>query len=213
MRPRLAARLALFLIACAGPLLAVANPQEGINYRRISPELRQTQGLEVIELFWYACPYCDRLQPQIAPWRKKLAGDVRFRQQPAVVRPGWRLHAQAFYAAKRLGMLKRFHTAFFDAIHRQHRRFASEVDLEPLFADLGAAPAAFHRAFDSEQTLAQVAAAERLTHRCGVVGTPAFLVGGRYLTDARMAGGLPKLLPTVDFLIALARKESRPKTD
>jgi len=207
MRAIVSACFACVLAVCNAPFARAAAPEEGINYLQIDIQGHPGKHLEVVELFWYRCPYCYRLEPRIESWRKTLDKGVSFRQQPAVVRPSWRFHARAFYTAKALGVLDRFHTAFFDAIHRQHQRLASEDDLTGLFAGLGVAPADFHKAFNSSATAQEVDEAERLTQAYGVVGTPAFVVGGRYLTDARMAGGLSKLLHTVDFLIELARQE------
>ena len=110
-------------------------------------------------------------------------------------------------------MLTRFHPAFFHAIHRQHQQFESEDDLAVLFARIGVTAGDFHKAFNSSATARQVAEAERVTHAYGVIGTPAFLIGGRYLTDARMAGGLSQLLETADFLIDLARRKHRSGAD
>jgi thiol:disulfide interchange protein DsbA len=39
----------------------------------------------------------------------------------------------------------------------------------------------------------------------GITGVPAMIVNGKYISDAPMAGGQPKLLEVVDFLV---QKES-----
>ena len=46
---------------------------EGVNYKRLDPTVPTESGpgeIEVTELFWYTCPYCDALDPFIEKWRR-----------------------------------------------------------------------------------------------------------------------------------------------
>ena len=46
-----------------------------------------------------------------------------------------------------------------------------------------------------------------MIRRYGVKGVPSIAVDGKFLTSARMAGGTRELMPVLDRLVELARKE------
>ena len=67
----------------AGLVLAFAanaqrSPSEGVDYVELKPpQATETSGkVEVIEFFWYRCPHCYSLEPDLEPWVKHLARDV-----------------------------------------------------------------------------------------------------------------------------------------
>jgi thiol-disulfide isomerase/thioredoxin len=42
--------------------------------------------VEVVEVFWYGCPHCNRFQPHIEPWQANIAEHVEFHRMPAIFR-------------------------------------------------------------------------------------------------------------------------------
>ena len=45
--------------------------------------------IEVVELFWYGCPHCFRVEPSVNAWKQSIADDVDFQQIPAVLGRAW----------------------------------------------------------------------------------------------------------------------------
>jgi thiol:disulfide interchange protein DsbA len=207
-------RVFLFLLLTAPlTLWAVDNIDyaEGINYERITPPLPGgTNGkVEVLELFWYGCPHCDRFDPFVEKWLEKKADYIDFKHMPAVFNnPQWRLHATAFYTAETLGIGHKLHKPFFDAINRQGLRLSTEEQLRDFFAKYGVSGEDFDKTFNSFAVKAKVARAADLTKKFGIDGVPAIIVNGKYRVNSTLAGGsYDTLLNIVDFLAAEENKQ------
>ena len=85
------------LALAAAPALAQRRPpQEGTDYRPVSPPLppESKTKVEVIEFFWYGCPHCYAFEPFIEPWIRKLPADVMFHRVPAIFNESWTPHAR-----------------------------------------------------------------------------------------------------------------------
>jgi thiol:disulfide interchange protein DsbA len=192
------------LLVIATPLWA-AGIDEGIEYKTVSPRVDNQiddKQTEVVELFWYGCPHCFHFEPELLNWLKHKPKNVNFVRIPAVFNPGWRLHAQAFYTAKVLGVLDKIHEPLFNAIHLKGKRMASADELADFFAEHGVKKKDFFAAFNSFAVDADVRRAEDLTQRYGIDGVPSLIVDGKYRTSASLAGSNEKMLEVVNYLIA-----------
>jgi len=192
------------LLVIATPLWA-AGIDEGIEYKTVSPRVDNQiddKQTEVVELFWYGCPHCFHFEPELLNWLKHKPKNVNFVRIPAVFNPGWRLHAQAFYTAKVLGVLDKIHEPLFNAIHLKGKRMASADELADFFAEHGVKKKDFFAAFNSFAVDADVRRAEDLTKRYGIDGVPSLIVDGKYRTSASLAGSNEKMLEVVNYLIA-----------
>src|SRR5574339_906130 len=96
----------LFLV----PAMVLASDDfefnEGSEYKLLSRQqpVAAEGTIEVVELFWYGCPHCYRLEPTLKSWLKKKPSRVTFTRVPAIFNnPEWHLHAGAFYTAEVLG--------------------------------------------------------------------------------------------------------------
>jgi len=203
-------RIFLFLLLAVPFALTAAESgedyAEGINYERIVPPLPGgTKGkVEVIELFWYGCPHCDRFEPFVEKWQEKKADYIDFKQMPAVFNNAqWRTHAAAFYTAETLGVGSKLHKPIFDALHRQHKPLNTQEQLRNLFSDYGVKKADFDKTFTSFAVKAKVARAADLSKRFGIDGVPSVIVNGKYRLNSNLAGGsYDNLLKIVDYLAA-----------
>jgi len=177
---------------------------EGINYERVIPPLPGgTNGkVEVIELFWYGCPHCDRFDPFVEKWLEKKANYIDFKHMPAVFNnPQWRLHATAFYTAEVLGVGHKLHKPFFDAIHRKNRRLSTKEQIRDFFKEHGVSEEEFDKTFKSFAVKAKTARGADLTKKFGIDGVPAIIVNGKYRVNTTLAGGsYDNLLQVVEFL-------------
>jgi thiol:disulfide interchange protein DsbA len=200
-----AAALLLGLAVLAAPLPAAATGLLDVvdRYAPVSPPqpTADPERIEVVELFFYGCPHCHDFEPPLKEWAASAPEYVSFRRVPAVFRQSWVPFARAFYAAKQLGELERFHGALFDALHEDNRRLASRELLADFAASLGIAREAFLESYDSFAVESQVRRAIALTRGSGITGVPAMMVNGKYRTSPSMAGSFEGVLQVVDVLV------------
>lgn len=203
-----AALLALF--AFSAPVAAVEY-KEGVAYHAITPEQPTStkEKIEVVELFWYGCPHCHKFEPFIERWLKSKADYVEFVRMPAILRDEWAIHARAFYAAEALGVMEKFHTPFFMAIHAHKRKLDTEEAIMEFFKEIGVSNDDFKKAFRSFSVDAKVRRAQELGRRYGVNGTPAVVINGKFRTDSTTCQcGFNDVLKIVDYV---AEKEHQSK--
>jgi thiol:disulfide interchange protein DsbA len=206
---RLLSALSCLLIAFAS--FAQGAPVEGTDYVELKPaQAVDTPGrVEVIEFFWYRCPHCYALEPELEAWVKRLPRDVQFKRVPGVLNEDWAVDARIFYALESIGEVDRVHRALFDAIHKQGGvrlrgdAFAKWVAewLGKQKVDMAKYDAALH-SFSVESKLrraAQMASAYKLD------GVPALTVQGRYVVLASTSQ--KAMLATAETLIGEARKQ------
>lgn len=206
MRLVLACLTAWLALGAGG--LAAALPQEGREYQHLqAPQPSDPDAVEVVEFFYYGCPVCYEAQPHIGRWRRLAGGDVRWRRVPAVNAEGWALLARAYFALEALGALERLHWPLYDNHHFDGRRLDEEANLVAWVAANGVPAAEFRARLEAIDTRQKVEYAKREAGRYGVRAVPTIVVGGRYLTTARMAGGIPQMMAVVEFLVERVRRE------
>ena len=104
---RLATYIATFVMAISLTVISISSSyaetfQEGQNYIPITPAqpTNSKDKVEVVEMFWYGCPHCYRLEPYVKRWLKTKPDNVNFIRMPGVLNPGWELLARAYYTAE-----------------------------------------------------------------------------------------------------------------
>ena len=201
------------------PLAALAQqprpPKAGDGYIVLStPQPVDTPPgkIEVIEFFWYGCPHCYALEPKLESWEAKLAPDVAFRPVPAIFSSGWAPYAQVFYAFEALGVRKRLHLPFFEAVHRDHLDIDNRAAFEQWLTRHQVDPQKFDQAVKSFGVLSEVNRAKQMTIAYRIDGVPTIAVQGRYTVSGEQshvpdeARAFDIMLATTDYLIGLARK-------
>ncbi|HEB55594.1 MAG TPA: thiol:disulfide interchange protein DsbA/DsbL [Gammaproteobacteria bacterium] len=184
------------------------NYDEGIEYQRLKEPVPTQVGpgkVEVVELFWYGCPHCFRLEPDLSKWLKSKPKNVEFIRIPAVFNKTWALHAKAYYTADFLGIMDKFHKLFFDAIHLKKQPMNTVAEVKKFFLQQGVSEKDFTNVFNSFGVDAKVRRAKELSREYGISGVPALVVNGKYLTDGPMAGGRRGMIDVLNYLI---KKES-----
>lgn len=190
------------------PLLATAQTYvEGENYDLISPAVRTADParIEVVEFFWYGCGHCYNFEPLITAWKKTLADDVVFNGSPAIWNKPMELHARAFYTAQVLGVLDEMHPVLFQAMNVDHKKLATEEEIQELFVANGVPAEDFSKAFKSFGVSSQVNQASARAKAAKITGTPALMVDGKYHVSTRKAGSQADMLKVSDFLIEKER--------
>lgn len=188
--------------------LAQARPTAGLDYTELKPaQPVETQGkIEVLEFFWYGCPYCYTLEPLLEKWIPTLPADVQFRRVAAVLNPGWANEANVFYAFEALGALGRLHRPFFDAIHRDRLKTRDAVSFNDWLQKNGVNVKKFDEAMKSFGVQSKVRRATQLSASYRIDGTPALAVHGRYTVSAEQGRTQQGMLAIAEHLIGVARK-------
>jgi thiol:disulfide interchange protein DsbA len=206
------------LIACAMALQllpAVAQPvpasqkpvRAEIDYRVITPQPVQVPAgqIEVIDFFWYGCPYCHRLQPAFERWLARKPADVVVRRIPAVLRDTWAPHARIYFTLEALGEVERLHQKVYHGYHVE-QLFMSRPDVMSEWAVRnGIDRERWDDAYNSPAVARKVEEAANLTRSYSITGTPSLVVDGRYLTSGNMVESLDGLIPILDSLIFRVR--------
>lgn len=200
----LAAVLSLFAVACH----ASDAYTEGKNFRQVAKVQAPAdpKRITVQEFFWYGCPHCYHLEPEVEAWLKTKPADVDFERVPNTLgRPIGELHQRAFYIAKALGILDKTHKPLFDAIHAQGFPMNSLESIRDLYVEkAGITPAQFDGIAQSFVINGDMQRADGLAVDYGITGTPTIVVGGKYAIDAQ-----ENIFKVVDFVVAKVRKERK----
>jgi thiol:disulfide interchange protein DsbA len=190
---------------------AQGAPVEGTDYVELDPpqSVDSPGKIEVIEFFWYRCPHCYALEPELEAWVKRLPKDVQFRRVPGILNDDWGLDARVFYALETLGEVDRLQGPLFNAIHQNggvrlrgdaYTKWLADW-LAKQKVDMVKYDAALH-SFTVESKLRRAAQMAR-TYR--LEGVPALAVQGRYVVLART--NQKEMLATADTIIGEARKQ------
>jgi len=196
----------------AAPSFAQRTPEDGVEYFALNPpQATESAGkIEVVEFFWYRCPHCYALEPQLESWVKQLPKDVQFRRIPAVFNDDWAIDARIYYTLETMGLVDRQFKPLFDAIHQQggvrlkgdaYAKWAAEW-----VAKNGVDAKKWDEAYNSFSVSTKVRRASQLTQAYKFDGVPALAVQGRYVVNASNS-----MLSVADYLIAQTRKSPAAK--
>lgn len=199
---------AAFLAATAFGSHALAQDdaqwEAGTNYFLVDPPQPTSSGdrVEVLEVFSYACPHCANFQPYVTQLEEVLPAGAQVQQLPAIFSPAWEAYARAYYTAQSLGVLDTTHQALFDALHRDRRPMRDFDALADFYATQGVDRERFMSTAHSFEVENKLAGARSLAPRLGIEGTPSVVVNGKYRITAASAGGYPKMVELVQWLVA-----------
>ncbi len=195
----------------SNPSAAPQQFTEGVHYVELFdavPSSVPAGKIEVVEMFWYSCPHCYQMEPELNKWKASLADDVELVQIPGVFKdqagnpnPHWALHARAYYALEALGKSDELHTKIFAAIHEQGRRLNSVDALARFVASQGVDEQKFRDAMNSLAVDTKTRKAIELTEKYGLTGVPALVVGGRYRVLNTAIASYGEMFQIVDFLV------------
>lgn len=181
------------------------------SYRSITPQptLAGNDQIEVIDFFWYGCPYCYQLLPMITEWEKTKPADVVLRRIPAILRQEWVPDAHLYYTLETLGEADRLHAKVFDAIHRDRLMTTDTESWGKWAVANGIDRVKWDEAYNARSVRDRVVRAVDLGRDYDVRGTPVIVVDGRFQTGSGQSGSLKNVIPTVNGLINLVRERRR----
>ena len=187
------------------------DPKPGINFKKTKEEIATDSPgkIEVVEMFWYGCIHCYKIDPYLDEWADNLPEDVVFKKVPAVPRKNWVPMAKAYYALETLGLDKKLHEKLFDAIHKTKK------------VDVGSEQSAINwiaitskkdtkdveAAFKTFSMNAKISNSYKMFRAAGATGVPAIIIDGKYLTSSTMAGGEKNTIELINYIVDNVRKD------
>ena len=201
------------LVTTAGLPITAAHaqtqsPKEGVDYLMLdkpAPTEAAAGKIEVVEFFWYSCPHCNRFEPQLEEWAKKMPKDVVLRRAPIAFRPDFEPQQRLYFALEGMNKVEELHKKVFYAIHVEKQALNSL----PLIADWvekqGVDKAKFIEAYNSFPVATKTRKATLLQDAYKVDGVPALGVAGKYYTSGSVAQTMERALVVADHLVGLVR--------
>ena len=201
------------LVTTAGLPITAAHaqaqsPKEGVDYLALDKPAPTEAGagkIEVVEFFWYSCPHCNRFEPQLEEWAKKMPKDVVLRRAPIAFRPDFEPQQRLYFALEGMNKVEELHKKVFYAIHVEKQALNSL----PLIADWvekqGIDKAKFTEAYNSFPVATKTRKATLLQDAYKVDGVPALGVAGKYYTSGSVAQTMERALVVTDHLVGLVR--------
>ncbi|NQW93726.1 MAG: thiol:disulfide interchange protein DsbA/DsbL [Polaromonas sp.] len=201
------------LAASAGLSMTTAHAQgqplkEGVDYLPLdkpAPTEAAAGKIEVVEFFWYSCPHCNRFEPQLEEWAKKMPKDVVLRRAPVVFRPDFEPQQRLYFVLEGLNKVEELHKKVFYAIHVERQA----LNTLPLIADWiekqGIDKAKFMDAYNSFPVATKSRKATLLQDAYKVDGVPALGVAGKFYTSGSVAQTMERALVVTDHLVGLVR--------
>ena len=181
----------------AAPLPA-GKWQPGVNYTLLVPAQPTSVApgkVEVLEVFWLACPHCYALEPFIRSWLKSKPAYVEFVRVPVIWQPIHRAHARLYYTLDALGRQDlvgqglRHHRREQPASRSAGSDEQETLKLQQKFAtDNGVSADDFAKAYNSFTVNTNMQRAEEITQRYQRAGR-ALIVVERQVHDRPRPGG------------------------
>jgi thiol:disulfide interchange protein DsbA len=221
------ALIAVVLYASVLPARAApAQWVEGTNYVVLDPAQPTTVPagkVEVMEIFSYACPFCDKFEPIIDQIEHGLPHYAQMVFLPASFIPteDWPMFQQAYFAAQSLGIADRTHQAMYDAVwktgelatvdqstNQLKHPMPSLEDAAHVYWELtGIDPQKFLTAARSFGVSNEMRQADAQITAMQVPGTPCIVVDGKYRVVMESLTSPEDVVSVVKFLVAKAHSQ------
>ncbi len=216
-----ARRRQILIGLCASPSLvsvpsvmaqAPTEPREGVDYKvLLNPQPTDPPGkIEVLDFFWYGCPHCFALLPDLEAWRKKLPSDVAYKHVAVDFGdPAREAHTRIFYTLQVLNRVDDLHVKVFEAYHDKRQRLLNRDEIADFMASNGISRDKWLAAYDSFSVAGAVNRARLTTQAYTIDGTPTLACDGRFLTAPSMVQSHTNsgTLAVMDYLLERVRRE------
>jgi len=153
-----------------------------------------TGSKEIVEFFMYRCPHCRTSREEVDTWRKNLPKGTTFRRVPLVFGPLDLAHAGMYYTLESLGKLEELDARVFQAVQTDRKLLSTPEEQATFFQELGIAPDTYLKAYRAFGVPAKVSRATREAQGLAIDAAPSFVVAGRYVTNATVAGSTSEAL-------------------
>lgn len=214
------------VLVCASVLPAAAAPAqwvEGTTYvvlDQAQPTTVPPGKVEVMEVFSYGCPFCDKFQPVIHQLERTLPRNTQMVFLPASFNPAedWPLFQRAYFTAEALGIADRTHQAIYDAVwktgelaiedpstNRLRQPLPSLEDVARCYSQLtGVSTQTFMTTAQSFGVETRMHEADAQVMAMQIPSTPCIVVNGKYRIVMDSLHSIDDVIPLVKFLVAKA---------
>jgi len=190
------------LAQSAAPLTLSA----GKNYREIPQQpIADSSRIEVIDFFFYACPFCNELRPMLERWRKGLPADVVFRRMPTVRHDSWVPLARTYFTLEALGQVEQLHDDVYKGYHDEELHLSKPDVMADWASRHGIDRQKWLDVYNSDDVSRKVELARKLTKDYDIQGTPSIVVNGRYLTSSGLTDDVRLVVPVAQLLVDMVR--------
>jgi thiol:disulfide interchange protein DsbA len=225
-------KIGLALIAvvlCSAGLPVRAAPArwvEGTDYivlERPQATTVPAGKVEVMEIFSYACPFCDKFQPVIDRVEHSLPHYAQMVFLPASFNPSedWPMFQQAYFAAQSLGIANRTHQAIYDAVWKTgelatvdpatneiKQPVPSLEDVARYYSKLtGVSVQKFVTTARSFGVATEMREADAQITAMQVPGTPCIVVAGKYRVNMDSMHSMDDVVNVVKYLVVKAHSQ------
>jgi len=184
-------RLSFLFVGLALTAACSARPAEGaapsytdgVEYASIATPKRLSPNgkVEVVEVFSFGCIHCAHYEPKAEALQKELPKNVTFHRIAAATNDAWLPSAQAYYAAKKLGVPEKSVGELFDAKWNQHMPLNALEEMADWYKQhYGIDTAKFMATAQGPEVKNQILADTKLIQAWGIEGTPTIVVDGKY---------------------------------
>lgn len=218
------ALLAVLVSTSAMPALAAPTQWvEGTHYvvlDQAQPTTVPAGKVEVMEVFSYGCPFCNKFQPLMHQLERQLPKNAQMVFLPASFSAAedWPLFQRAYFTAQALGIADRTHQAIYDAVwktgelavedpttNQLKRPLPSLEDVAHCYARLtGVSAQTFVTTAQSFGVEARMHEADAQVMAMQIPGTPCIVVDGKYRIVMDSLHSIDDVIPLVKFLVAKA---------
>lgn len=166
-----------------------AEYKEGIDYFVVDQPAPEKAN-SVVEFYNFACAYCFRAEAAVPAIRAALPKHLDFERVAVVLGKGerFRTAAQVAYVAEAAGLMEQYHDYIFQLSRapvrwelQKYNRLSSLEDAKRFFNDVGVSEQQFEQYLQAAQP--QMKADEAFAKQLSLMGTPSFLVKGRYVVS------------------------------
>lgn len=201
--------LGLFFFLSLPTAAQAQEYQQDVNFFEllVAQPVHTGDKIEVLELFWYRCPHCYTLEPYMNKWLKNKPEFVEFVRLPAILNRSWAFDARVYYTFVALGLVDQLHEAYFEAIHKDRKRFRKAEQVVDWVAEQGLDPQPILDTFNSFGVDSMVAHAADMSGRYETDGVPTIIIDGKYRTKVSWAGGHNELMDLMNYLAQRAQTE------
>lgn len=184
------------------------SPKEGVDYLVLDKPAPTEAGagkIEVVEFFWYSCSHCNRFEPQLEEWAKKMPKDVVLRRAPVAFRPDFEPQQRLYFVLEAMNKVDELHKKVFFAIHNEKQPLNTLALIADWVEKQGIDKAKFIEAYNSFPVATKTRKATLLQDAFKVDGVPALGVAGKYYTSGSLAQTMERALVVTDHLVGVVR--------
>ena len=206
----LASALALSGLSAAQSDKFVAVLGLGKNYREIAQQpVASPAKIEVIDFFFYGCPYCNELRPFLERWRANLPADIEFRRMPVIRHDSWEPLARTYFTLEALGAVERLHEEVYKGYHDEELHMSKPDVMADWASRHGIDRRKWLQVYGSDEISKKVEQARKSTADYDIQGTPSLVINGRYLTSSGLTDDVKLVVPVAQALIERVRARGR----